>query len=169
MKCRSAVAIPNAETFEEVEQAVLSYFGLQAANDVIALPHAARRNHNKELTEIQWAWIFRVHHLATALQLTPYSEAKLRAAIPELERLMTEPEEVRHIPKILAECGVRLVIVEPIPGSKIDGVCFWLKSDTAPVIGLSLKGDLIDRFWFTLWHEIRTHSPGGRQRRHHRG
>jgi HTH-type transcriptional regulator/antitoxin HigA len=146
--------IPVVKNFEEVEQSVFGYFGIKAANDQIALPHAARRNHGDELSVIQWAWIFRVNQLATALQVAPYSEAKLRAAIPRLEMLMTEPEEIRHIPKILAECGVRLVIVEPIPGSKIDGVCFWIKDGNAPVIGLSLKGDQIDRFWFTFWHEI---------------
>jgi HTH-type transcriptional regulator/antitoxin HigA len=146
--------IQAAESFEETEQSVLGYFGLRSVSDVIELPHAARRNHDEELTTIQWAWIFRINQLATALQVPAYSEERFRAATPELERLMTEPEEVRHIPKILAECGVRLVIVEPIPGSKIDGVCFWLKANTAPVIGLSLKGDHIDRFWFTLWHEI---------------
>jgi HTH-type transcriptional regulator/antitoxin HigA len=146
--------IQITESFEETEQSVLGYFGLRSASDVIQLPHAARRNHDEELTEIQWAWIFRINQLATALHVPAYSEERFRAATLELERLMTEPEEVRHIPKILAECGVRLVIVEPIPGSKIDGVCFWLKADTAPVIGLSLKWDHIDRFWFTLWHEI---------------
>jgi HTH-type transcriptional regulator/antitoxin HigA len=66
---------------------------------------------------------------------------------------MVEPEEIRHVPRILAECSIRFIIVEPIPGSKISGVCFWL-SDDEPVIGLSLKGDHIDRFWFNLWHEI---------------
>ena len=57
-------------------------------------------------------------------------------------------------PRILSEAGVRLVIVEPIPGSKIQGVCFWLDNNTSPVIGLSLNGDQIDKFWFNLWHEI---------------
>ena len=70
-----------------------------------------------------------------------------------LEKLTTEPENVRHVPRALAECGVRLVIVEPIPGSKIDGVCFWIDNEE-PVIGLSLKSDFIDKFWFNLWHEI---------------
>ena len=44
------------------------------------------------------------------------------------------------MPRILSECGLRLVIVEPIPGSKIDGVCFWIDTNRSPVIGLSLKG-----------------------------
>ena len=67
---------------------------------------------------------------------------------------MTEPEEIRHVPKILAECGVRLVIVEPIPNFKIDGVCFWIEDNRSPVIGLTLKGDYIDRVWFNIRHEI---------------
>ena len=83
-------------------------------------------------------------------------EPKLRAALPDIEQLMVEPEEVRHVPRILAEAGVRLVIVEPIPGSKIQGVCFWLDNNRSPVIGLSLKCDQIDKFWFNLWHEIET-------------
>ncbi len=67
---------------------------------------------------------------------------------------MTEPEEIRHVPRILMECGVRLVIVEPIPGSEIQGVCFWIHDNKSPVIGLTLKGDQIDKFWFDFWHEI---------------
>jgi HTH-type transcriptional regulator/antitoxin HigA len=48
---------------------------------------------------------------------------------------------------------VRYVIVEPLPASKIDGVCFWLNKK-APVIGMSLRFDRIDNFWFVLRHEI---------------
>jgi HTH-type transcriptional regulator/antitoxin HigA len=49
---------------------------------------------------------------------------------------------------------VRFVIVEPIPGSEIKGVCFWINDESSPVIGLTLKGDLIDLFWFNLWHQL---------------
>jgi len=44
--------------------------------------------------------------------------------------------------------------VEPIPNSRIDGVAFWINDNRSPVIGLTLKGDYIDRFWFNLRHEI---------------
>jgi HTH-type transcriptional regulator/antitoxin HigA len=44
------------------------------------------------------------------------------------------------------------VVVESLPGSKIDGVCFWL-DDNSPVIGMSLRFDRIDNFWFVLMHE----------------
>ncbi len=44
------------------------------------------------------------------------------------------------------------MFVEPIAGSKIDGACFWL--DGKPVIGMTLRFDRIDNFWFVLRHEI---------------
>lgn len=136
----------------ELAGSVLKYFGLNALDEPIAFSHAARKNVREDRTELQWAWIFRVKQLATALKVPRYSVDKLRAALVDLERLLLAPEEIRHVPRILADCGVRLIIVEPIPGSEIQGVCFWL--DGQPVIGLTLKGDYIDRFWFTLRHEI---------------
>jgi HTH-type transcriptional regulator/antitoxin HigA len=142
------------ESAAELEQNVLSFFGLATLDAPIALNHAARRNYRKEVTAHQWAWIFRVNQLATALRAPAFSGSTLLAKLAELERLMTEPEEIRHVPRILLECGIRLVIVEPIPGSEIQGVCFWINDNKSPVIGLTLKGDQIDKFWFDLWHEI---------------
>jgi HTH-type transcriptional regulator/antitoxin HigA len=139
---------------DELEASIFNFFGIKSISDPVVFPHAARRNYSEDVTTYQWAWILRVNQLATALKVAPYDEATLLAALPKLERLMTEPEEIRHVPTILAECGVRLVIVEPIPGSEIQGVCFWINDNTWPVIGLTLKGDHIDRFWFNLWHEI---------------
>ncbi|MCU0893539.1 MAG: helix-turn-helix domain-containing protein [Rhodospirillales bacterium] len=146
--------IESGKHIGELEEAVLAHFQLSTIDDEIQFSHAARRNRGKDLSSLQYAWLFRVRQLANALRVPDYSVQKLRDAIPELERLMTEPEEIRHIPRILSKTGVRLVIVEPIPGSNIQGVCFWLGDGRSPVIGLSLKGDQIDKFWFNLWHEI---------------
>ncbi len=50
---------------------------------------------------------------------------------------------------------MRFVIVESLPSAKIDGVCLWVgKNCDSPVIGLSLRFDRIDNFWFVLRHEI---------------
>lgn len=147
--------LPKTDSTEELERNVCEFFGLKSANDNIEFRrHAARRNYENDVTPIQWAWIYRVNQLATSFPVKLYAEEVLRGQIPYLERLMTEPEEIRHIPRILMECGVRLVIVEPIPGSEIQGVCFWINDNKSPVIGLTLKGDQIDKFWFDFWHEI---------------
>jgi HTH-type transcriptional regulator/antitoxin HigA len=146
--------VQATKSYDELETSVRAHFQLEAIDAPIRFPHAARRNYTEETSSLQWAWIFRVNQLAMALQIPRYSGAELEMAIPKLEALMTEPEGIRHVPRILAECGVRLIIVEPIPGSKIDGVCFWI-NDKEPVIGLSLKSDFIDKIWFNLWHEIK--------------
>ena len=140
---------------DELEADVLKFFNILDINEPVVFNHAARRNYAGSLSPAQEAWLIRVHKLASALNATKYSETRLREALDKLELLMTEAEEIRHIPRILSECGVRFVVVEPIPGSKIDGVCFWIDKNRAPIIGLSLKGgDQIDRFWFNLRHEI---------------
>jgi HTH-type transcriptional regulator/antitoxin HigA len=146
--------IKATKHIDELEEAVLAHFQVSKIDDEIEFSHAARRNRGKDLSSLQYAWLFRVRQLATALRVPDYSVQKLREALPQLESLMAEPEEIRHIPQILSEAGVRLVIVEPIPGSNIQGVCFWLGDGKSPVIGLSLKADQIDKFWFNLWHEI---------------
>ena len=74
-------------------------------------------------------------------------------AIAKLHRLTVAPEEARKVPRILVEAGVRLVIVETLPSAKIDGVCFWLGAKS-PVVGLSMRHDRIDNFWFVLRHEL---------------
>src|ERR1043166_7449096 len=148
--------IAPAETYEGLEQKIFAFFRIASLNDPVGVfDHAARRNYAEELSSAQEAWLFRVHQLASALSVPRYSETRLRDGLGDLELLMTEPEAIRHVPRILSECGVRFVIVEPIPGSKIDGVCFWIDKNRSPVIGLSLKGsDQVDRFWFNLRHEI---------------
>ena len=65
---------------------------------------------------------------------------------------MLIPDDLIHIPAILHKCGVRFVLVEHLPGSKIDGVCLWI--DEQPVIGMTLRLDRIDNFCFVLRHEI---------------
>src|ERR1700757_1847483 len=76
---------------------------------------------------------------------------------------MIEPEEVRHVPRILIECGVKFVVVEGLSGAKIDGVCVW--QEGRPIIGMSVRFDRIDNFWFVLRHEIehvlRKHGQNG--------
>ncbi len=147
--------IKGGDSYDDLERNVFAFFHIASLEDPVVIDHAARRNYSEELSSVQAAWLFRVHQLASALNVPKYSESRLREALNDLELLMTEPEEIRHVPRILAECGVRFVVVEPIPGAKIDGVCFWLDKNRSPVIGLSLKGgDQIDRFWFNLRHEI---------------
>jgi HTH-type transcriptional regulator/antitoxin HigA len=136
-----------------LEIQVARFFEVKSAEEVPHLAYAAKKSRYDEVPATQLAWLFRVRQIARSITVPPYSEKKLRAALPRLRQLLTDPEEARHVPRILMECGVRYVLVEPLPQGKIDGVCFWLDDDS-PVIGMSLRFDRIDNFWFVVRHEI---------------
>jgi len=138
----------------EVENALMQFFEASSLEEIEILPHAAKKTAiNTDATPAQLAWLYRVKAIAQELVLPRYSPESLRAALPQLKQFMCAPEEARNVPRLLAERGVRFVIVESLPGTKIDGVCFWLKNNS-PVIGMALRHDRIDNFWFVLRHEI---------------
>lgn len=126
----------------------------ETANDNVTVPaFAAKRTHYDDTPPLQVAWVFRVRQLGRAVDAPVYSEEKLRSRLGELRHLMIQAEAVTEALEILYDCGVRVVIVEALPGAKIDGVCTWL-DDVTPVIGLSTLYDRLDNFWFVLRHEI---------------
>ena len=71
----------------------------------------------------------------------------------DLARLKINTNGLLYISDILSEFGVRFLILEHLPKSKIDGAVFWLDKKS-PVIVLSLRYDRIDSFWFSLAHEL---------------
>ena len=91
--------------------------------------------------------------LAQGVTARPFSHSHLNEAIRKLQALAENAEDARHVPKLLADAGVRFLIIEPLPNTRIDGACFWL-DDKSPVIVLSLRYDRIDSFWHTLMHEL---------------
>lgn len=149
--------IESSSNTEVIETQVLKFFDLKSIEDDLELPHAAKKPvHNyedKTISKVQRAWIYRVKQIAKSVAVPKYSEKALREAIPQLRNLLLTPEEIRHIPRILMECGIRFIVVEALPSAKIDGVTLWLDK-TSPVIGMSLFRDQIDNFWFVLRHEI---------------
>lgn len=139
---------------KSIERELVKFFGVANSNEIEILPHAAKKTLvNTEPSPAQLAWLYRVKAIAGELMVPKYSQSALERALPILRALMIAPEEARNIPRILAECGIRLVIVQSLPSAKIDGVCFWL-DEASPVVGLSIRHDRIDNFWFVLRHEL---------------
>lgn len=137
----------------DVEAAILKFFGVGSLDEIEIFPHSAHKTATSSpATTAQLAWLYRVRQIAGEMIVGRYSPKAVRAAIDKLSSLLYAASEVRHVPKILAEAGIRFVIVESLKGAKIDGVCFWL-NDFSPVIGMSLRYDRIDNFWWVLRHE----------------
>lgn len=145
--------LEETKSVDVLEQQVKGFFGLNSLDDAPRLQHAAKKTNYDEMPVPQVAWLFRVRQIAASMIVEAYSADKLEKAVGQLSALLSAPEETRHVPRIMAECGVRFVVVESLPGAKIDGACFWLDKD-APVIGMTIVRDRIDNFWFVLRHEI---------------
>lgn len=137
-----------------VDTELARFFGANRVEDIEILPHAAKKTEvSTQTTPAQLAWLYRVNQIARDMLVPQYTQAGLKTAVSKLRTRMISAEGVADVPRILMDCGVRFVIVETLSSAKIDGVCFWL-GDNAPVIGMSLRYDRIDNFWFVLRHEI---------------
>ena len=138
----------------KVERALAKFFGVETPAEIEVLPHAAKKTDAfGSATPVQVAWLYRVKQVAASTVVAPFTVANAREAVARLKPLRSDPEEARHVPRIMMEAGIRFVIVEALPSSKIDGVCLWL-DEVSPVIALSMRHDRIDNFWFVLRHEL---------------
>jgi len=53
----------------------------------------------------------------------------------------------------LFNLGISVVVLPSLPGTFLDGATM-LAGDGSPIIGLTLRYDKVDSFWFTLLHEM---------------
>ena len=141
---------------QEGEQSVLEmqfqrfFEGRQAGQ--VDFAAAAKKTHQEHSPE-ELAWLFRVRQIAREMDVPEYSPEKLRAALKQLRTLVIDADDVRRVPEILRQAGVRFVVVERLSNCKIDGVCTWL-DDNKPVVGMTIRHNRLDNFWFVLIHEL---------------
>ncbi|MFZ0913319.1 MAG: HigA family addiction module antitoxin [Candidatus Korobacteraceae bacterium] len=138
----------------KVEAALLTFFHAPTLDDIEILKHRPKKTGiDPGPTPTQLAWMYRVKEIASEMLVARYSPSAVREAVKKLSPLLSSAEAARKVPRILAESGIRFVIAESLASAKIDGVTFWL-NDVSPVIGMTLRHDRIDNFWFVLRHEI---------------
>jgi len=71
----------------------------------------------------------------------------------ELAHLSTLNDGPRHAREYLEKVGISVIIEPHLPETYIDGAALLIDSDY-PVIGLTLRHDRLDNFWFVLMHEL---------------
>lgn len=104
------------------------------------------------------AWKARVLHVArnrrASLHLPSYSTDAVNSAfMAQVVHLSWHKNGVRLACELIEGKGVPVVIEPHLAGTQLDGAAF-LDQDGAPVIGLTLRFDRVDNFWFTLLHEL---------------
>ncbi len=148
--------INDAEDVAGLEREVFNFFAVDSVESITSMSVAvsARKSTDYDkTTPPQLAWYFRAKQIAATLQVSQYREEKFDQLIAELLRLTASELEVRRVPRILAEFGIRFMVIEHLPRTRIDGAAFWLNQDS-PAVAVSIRLDRIDSFWFTLFHEL---------------
>lgn len=72
--------------------------------------------------------------------------------LSELSRLSRETNGPRKAVDMLREQGIVLIVEPQISGLRLDGVALLIGG--VPVVGMTIRNDRIDNFWFTLLHEL---------------
>ncbi len=103
-----------------------------------------------------WLWLSRVREVAAS---RTYLEGKYRREdinqdlLRYIVKLSWMDKGPRLAKEFLEERGIALVIEPHLPATHLDGAAM-LGRNGAPVIGLTLREDRIDNFWYTLIHEL---------------
>ena len=149
--------LTETNCIDMLEAQILAFYQVKTLDEIGPQACAARKSTDDgELTNEQLAWFMRAKNLAEYLPMKrKYNPKSFRGLLDDLEPLRVEPEEARKVPGVLERYGIRFLIIEHLPGSKIDGICFWIgEKQSEPVVILSMRYDRIDWFWFTLMHEL---------------
>lgn len=100
------------------------------------------------------AWQARVLTLAEEQSLPAYEHSKVNEDfIRDIVKLSYFSQGPLLAKEKLNKRGIPLVILPHLPHTYLDGACFLAPSGRA-VIGLTLRHDRLDNFWFTLTHEL---------------
>jgi HTH-type transcriptional regulator/antitoxin HigA len=144
--------IGASKNLNALEERVLTFLERDKIDEPSKLVYATKKS-TERANSSQIAWVHRAKQLAQVIRAGRYSDDSLSLVLTHLKELRKNPEDTREIPKILADGGIRIVLIEGLSHGKIDGATFWL--DTySPVVALSMRYDRLDYFWFVLMHEL---------------
>lgn len=147
------IRVKNPKSNVELERAVCEFLEIGSIDQEPCFELAARRSGDDPWNASHMAWFFRAKHMARQESVKPYSKQHLKDNLKTIRNLCESVEATRQVKKVLAGLGVRFVVVEHLPKTKIDGGSLWL-DERSPVVALSLRYDRLDYFWFTLMHEL---------------
>lgn len=142
-----------SDAVDELESAVCRFLGVAHVGQEPALAVSLRHSLDDASERAgQRAWVKRVEQLASKQQVRGFDAARLRSAIPEILSETVSEEGVARVPGLLHRLGIRFVVVQHLPKTRLDGAAAFISD--GPVVALTMRFDRIDHFWFTLLHEL---------------
>src|SRR5262249_16085791 len=147
--------IKPSPDIDELEKRVCEFLDIPNLDEEpVVWPHAARKKTPySEITPAQIAWLCGARHLAAPLPADQFTDARFEEALHLIGAHLPDAERVRDLPAVLAQVGIRFVVIEHLPQTRIDAACLWL-NESSPIVAISARFDRIDWFWHTVLHEL---------------
>ena len=102
------------------------------------------------------AWIQTAMNISKNIETKPYNAEMLKGYLPELRGMtVKQPEDfLPRMREIFAECGIAFVLLPHLKNSGVNGAVKWVTDDRV-VLAMNNRGLDADKFWFSLFHEIK--------------
>ena len=100
-----------------------------------------------------WCWQVLAQANERNLPAGPRQNSAPTKLLPRVARLSPAIDGPRQAVDFLARQGIAVEIVPHLPKTHLDGAAMK-SADGRPVIGLTLRYDRIDNFWWVLLHEL---------------
>lgn len=150
-------SVPNLA--EQAEALIRGLIDRAGGSDVAAAALYRKNDHMRTNAKMDAyalkAWCWQV--LAVGNENPPAADYEPGTVTPGFLEKVVQLSGFEQGPKLakelLAKHGITLVIVPHLPRTYLDGAVFRL-ADGRPVVGLTLRYDRIDNFWFCLLHEL---------------
>ena len=128
--------------------------GLEFAAPLSRKNDGARRNAKMDSYALA-GWC--MHVMAEAVRVKPMVAYKKGLITPaflrQIAKLSAYDDGPKRAQSVLAGFGIILVIAPHLPNTYLDGAAMLL-ADGTPVIGMTVRYDRLDNFWFCLLHEL---------------
>lgn len=124
--------------------------------DELPQPIYCKRTDREPDVKALIAWQAQALHLAEIEQenLPTYDPASLNeAALRDLVRQSYFSNGPQNAQELLNRWGIHMIILRHLDKTYLDGASFVAPSGR-PVVGMTLRYDRLDNFWFTLLHEL---------------
>jgi HTH-type transcriptional regulator/antitoxin HigA len=98
-------------------------------------------------------WVKLVEYRAKSISVSKFENKNQTNLINELTAIIYKNKNLLvKVEECLKDFGIKFVVQEKASKTPVDGMCFW--SHGHPAIGVTLRHKQIDRFAFTLFHEL---------------
>lgn len=102
------------------------------------------------------AWIQTAINMAREIETEAYNANQLKDYLPEMRSMTLQSPDIflPRMKELFAECGVAFVLLPHLKNSGVNGAVKWI-SDDRVVLAMNNRGLNADKFWFSLFHEIK--------------